>query len=65
MEYYSKKWWTLTADSKNTYKVYFIRNSADIATASSSAYVRPVLHLAKDAIYVSGDGTKENPYIVK
>ena len=32
---------------------------------NSSAVPRYVLHLAKDALYVSGDGTKNNPYIIK
>ena len=32
---------------------------------SSSGYIRPVLYLVDDALYVSGDGTIENPYIIK
>ena len=64
---YKYNWWTTTASSANSYRVFRIKGSstAEVANASSSAYIRPVLYLAKDAIYVSGDGTKENPYIVK
>lgn len=62
---YKYTWWTATANSQNTYKVYIINNIAKTAQPSSHAYARPVLYLAKDTIYVSGDGTKANPYIVK
>lgn len=64
-DYYSKKWWTITANSENTHQVYIIDSEARLQSANIEAYIRPVLHLAKDAIYVSGDGSKENPYIVK
>ena len=62
---YQYQWWTLTADKSNTYKVYKIIDSVYTTNAANSAYIRPVFHLAKDAIYVSGDGTQGNPYIVK
>lgn len=58
-------WWTVTANSTNTYKVYTIDKTASTALPSSQAYIRPVFQLAKDAIYVSGDGSKNNPFIVK
>lgn len=62
---YKYTWWTITANSTNTYKVYVINDIASTAQPSNYAYVRPVLHLAKDTIYVSGTGTKANPFIVK
>lgn len=62
---YKYTWWTITANSTNTYKVYTINKTAATALPSSQAYVRPVLHLAKDTIYVSGNGTKTNPFIIK
>ena len=63
---YIYRWWTMTGTSLNTYNVYQISDgTAVLIFASSSAYIRPVVHLAKDAIYVSGEGTVENPYIVK
>lgn len=62
---YKYTWWTTTASSVNSYKIYRIGKSASLTSANSSAYVRPVLYLAKDALYVSGNGSKENPYIVK
>ena len=62
---YKYAWWTITANSTNTYKVYVINKTASTALPSAQAYVRPVLHLAKDTIYVSGDGSKNNPFIIK
>lgn len=62
---YKYNWWIMTANSANTYQVYRISGYAASTTASNTAYVRPVLYLSKDALYVSGDGTKDNPYIVK
>lgn len=58
-------WWTITADSQSTYKVFRISSRAYASSANANAYLRPVLHLSEDAIYVSGDGSKENPYVVK
>lgn len=62
---YKYTWWTATANAENSYRVYSIKDIPKAVKASSSAYLRPVLYLASDAIYVSGDGTKANPYIVK
>ena len=64
---YDYKWWTITGDSDNTHKVYRIDDDGEISTiiANSTAYFRPVITLVSDALYVSGEGTLENPYIVK
>ena len=62
---YKYTWWTITANNKHTHKVYTINSVPGIATTSSSAYARFVFYLASDAIYVSGDGTSSNPYIIK
>lgn len=60
-------WWTMTGDSNTTHKVYKISSDGKIGTsrAVTSTYIRPVIYLAKDAIYVSGNGTLDSPYIVK
>jgi len=62
---YKYTWWTITANSTNTYKVYTINDIASTSQPNSYAYVRPVFYLAKDTIYVSGDGSKNNPFIIK
>lgn len=60
-------WWTLTADASNSYKVYRISSdgSIELMKANSNGYLRPVIYLAKDAIYVSGTGTEADPYTIK
>lgn len=67
LNYYQYSWWSLTADSSNTYKAYRVEMNGTITTtrASSNGYIRPVVYLAKDVLYASGDGTSENPYIIK
>ena len=62
---YKYTWWTITANSNTTNKVYVVNGIAHTSTANSTAYIRPVLYLAKDTIYVSGNGTKNNPYLIK
>lgn len=67
LSHYDYNWWTLTGDSSTSHKVFRISSSGVIETlrASSNGYVRPVIYLAKDALYVKGDGTLENPFIIK
>lgn len=64
---YGYNWWTMTGDADNTYKVYKINNQGKIegTRAATGLYLRPVVYLAKDAIYVGGNGTFDNPYLVK
>ena len=64
---YEKNWWLLTADASNSYKVYKSSNYSNIFTtnASSEAYMRPVIMIVSDAIYVSGNGTTKKPYTFK
>ncbi len=60
-------WWTMTGLSSDTYSVYKIGSTGRIeySRPSSSAYMRPVIYLTKGAIYVGGNGTIDNPYILK
>lgn len=60
-------WWTLTKDSSNSYRVYkiFTDGTINLSRANSSSYIRPVIYLAEDVVYASGDGTLENPYKIK
>lgn len=61
------RWWTITATSANSHKVYAISNTGQpiLVSPSSSAELRPVLYLTKEALYASGNGTKDDPYIIK
>jgi len=67
LNYYNYNWWTLTADASNTHRVYRITQNGtiELTRAATIAYIRPVIYLVDDALYVSGNGTFDNPYIVK
>lgn len=67
LSYYDYSWWTITADASNTHKVYRISNGGEIEStrAASSAYVKPVIYLAKDVLYSKGNGSESDPYIIK
>lgn len=63
---FNKTFWTLTGNSLDTSRVYhvtagYIRTS----NASTNHDLRPVIHLQKNLLYQGGDGTYDNPYIVK
>lgn len=64
---YGYNWWVQTADSITTYKVFRITSegTVELTKANTNGYLRPVIHLATDVLYASGDGTLENPYIIK
>lgn len=58
--------WLLTAVADNTYQVYTLSSSGIVETrASSTKKIYPVIYLDKDVVVIQGDGSVENPYIVK
>lgn len=67
LNHFDYNWWTITADASNSYKVYRISSDGEIESikANSNGYIRPVIYLAKDAVYVNGTGTESDPYIIK
>ncbi len=60
-------WWTLTASSSDTYRVYVVVSSGYLQDnqASGNLYVRPVIELSNTVMYKSGTGTSSDPYIIK
>lgn len=64
---YDNDWWTITAAMKNSFRAYGVMTSGVIEPtgATTKLYLRPVIYLVSDALYVSGDGTYKNPYIVR
>ncbi len=62
-----ENWWTLTGSTSNTYEVYKVSGLESIfaTKASNQAQLRPVIALAQDVIYVSGEGSRTNPYKIK
>lgn len=63
MANFENSYWTLTADSSNTNKVYKISTTPTLSNAKSSAMPRMVINLSENT-NVSGSGTEEDPYIV-
>ena len=63
---YNENWWSITANASKTSNVYeVIGGNTDTSNASVSKVLRLSIYLNDDVIYVSGDGTLENPYIFK
>lgn len=58
-------YWTLTATSENTFKVYKVSGGASASNAANSAQARLVVNINSSVNYVSGNGTEENPYTFK
>lgn len=57
---------TITAVADNTYQIYYINNGiASVTRASNSFSIYPVIYIDELSVYTSGDGTLENPYIIK
>lgn len=67
LNHYDYDWWTITADSSTTHRVFRISSygTLEAIRASSNGYIRPVIYLAKDALYVNGTGTETDPYTIK
>lgn len=63
---YKEPWWTVTANAANTSEVYEVTGkSTKFSIASINKIVRVTTYLNNDVIYVSGDGSLENPYKFK
>ena len=63
---YSESWWSITPNAVDTSNVYEIYGGiANTSNASITKLVRASVYLNNDIIYVSGDGSKENPYVFK
>lgn len=57
--------WTMTADAETSRYVYILSKSIALNNASGYASINPVFNLSEKAIYVSGTGTEEDPYVFR
>jgi len=59
--------WTINADSKDSYSVYYIDRDEGIqkAPAYIGKAIRPVITLKNDVVYVSGTGTQTDPFMIR
>ena len=62
---YFNPFWTLTADSSNTYKVYKVNGILTSMNASTYSQPKIVLNISSDALCSEGNGTIKNPYIIE
>ena len=57
--------WSQTPSTSNSYTVFEVGNGISSAKASNSNRMKHVYYLTSKLVYVSGNGTKTDPYIVK
>ena len=60
-------WWLVTADSANTYQVFAVKSNGYIEgfNSSSRKKVRATVMLNNNVMIRSGDGTIDNPFVLK
>lgn len=58
--------WTMTADKDSSYRVYKISNGKPgLSNASNLGNIRVVVNVNGELVVESGNGSKDNPYIIK
>lgn len=57
--------WTLNSSSDDTYHVMYILNEIDESSANNEKRVNPVIYLSDKVITNKGNGSLDNPYIIK
>ena len=62
---YKYAFWTITANSDNSYQAYFVDNFAKVGTTSRGAYIRLTAVINGKINYKSGTGTETDPYIIE
>lgn len=65
MTSFDKTFWTITADASRSDKAYKVSSKVMSSTTSSSSAIKVIIHLDGDVLVADGDGTEENPYIIK
>lgn len=62
---FKNSFWSITASADKSNKVYKFINMPMITSTNNTSRIRAVIHIDANTTYVSGDGTIENPYILK
>lgn len=58
--------WTLTGVKESSYEAYYIVTAEAVPTkASTNKNIMPTVYLSANAMYASGDGSIENPFLLK
>lgn len=59
-------WWLMTANSANTNEAYTVsKKYAEASLCNYKADIRPTIKLGSRAVYLEGDGSKDNPYQIR
>ena len=62
---YDRSFWLLNADSEKSWKGFKYSSAITSSNLSTTSSARVVINLNKNLIYSGGNGTYENPYIIK
>ena len=62
---YAKKVWTVNGDPDNTSKVWYILQTVNQSNANSPKFCNVVFNISDKVTYISGDGTHDNPYVIR
>ncbi|MFV0250152.1 MAG: hypothetical protein ACK5HP_03875 [Bacilli bacterium] len=62
---FERSFWTQTADTYRSFRVYKITDSTIVTKASGESSIKLVINLSSNTIYSSGDGTLNKPYTIK
>ena len=59
-------WWLLTANSENTNEAYTVsKKYAESSLCNYKADIRPIIKIGSRVVYQEGNGTLDNPYLIK
>lgn len=61
----ANRFWTITSDVDTSDSVYAIYRKPTTSIANSYSNLNVVFNLTANTVYVSGNGTKEDPYVFK
>ena len=62
---YEDGFWTLTANAENTYEAYYIDYLPSVAYANRKFGIKLVINVIGEINYTEGEGTMDNPYVIK
>lgn len=57
--------WLLNPSSQDTYRVLYLYNTLGTSYASSERRINPVIYLSSKVITSKGNGTMDDPYVIK
>lgn len=57
--------WTLNTSSENTYRAIRLSRTLSWRNASVESRINPTIYVTNKSVVSTGDGTQENPYVIK